>query len=44
MKDFFKWVKAQPGYPHLSFSGMAMKYMSEVLGLELGITANVNSQ
>lgn len=35
MNDFFKWVKVQPGYPHLSFSGCAMKYMAEVLGLDI---------
>lgn len=44
MNDFFKWVKLQPGYPHLSFSGCAMKYMSEVLGLDIQITENSRSQ
>ncbi|MDD6223077.1 MAG: NAD(P)/FAD-dependent oxidoreductase [Lachnospiraceae bacterium] len=44
MNDFFDWVKKQTGYPHLSFSGEAMKYMHDVLGLEIGITANVGSQ
>lgn len=44
MNDFFKWVKKEPGYPHLSFSGSAMKYMKEVLGLNFEITENVRSQ
>lgn len=44
MNDFFVWVKKQPGYPHLSFSGEAMKYMNDVLGLEIGITSNAGSQ
>ena len=44
MKDFFKWVKAQPGYPHLSFSGSAMKYMGEVLGLDIQVDNNARSQ
>ena len=44
MKDFFRWVKEQPGYPHLSFSGSAIKYMSEVLGLDIQISENTRSQ
>lgn len=44
MNDFFKWVKVQPGYPHLSFSGCAMKYMAEVLGLDIQISENSRSQ
>lgn len=44
MNDFFVWVKKQPGYPHLSFSGCAMKYMGEVLGLKIDITENSRSQ
>ena len=44
MNDFFKWVKQQPGYPHLSFGGSAMKYMSEVPGLNIQITENSRSQ
>ena len=44
MKDFFIWVKAQPGYPHLSFSGSAIKYMSEVLGLDIQVSDNARSQ
>lgn len=44
MKDFFKWVKAQPGYPNLPFSGSAIKYMVEVLGFKIGISENVGSQ
>ena len=44
MKDFFRWVKEQPGYPHLSFSGSAIKYMSEVLGLDIQVSDNARSQ
>lgn len=44
MKDFFHWVKEQPGYPHLSFGGSAMKYMAEVLHLSFDITENTRSQ
>ena len=44
MKDFFRGVKEEPGYPHLSFGGSAMKYMSEVLGLKFDITENTRSQ
>lgn len=44
MKDFFKWVKKQPGYPHLPFSGEAMKFMSEELGLKIDVSENSRSQ
>jgi hypothetical protein len=44
MDDFFVWVKKHEGYPHLSFSGMAMEYMSTVLGLKIDITENLRSQ
>ena len=36
MKDFFKFVKAQPGYPNVMFGDTAAKYMMEVLKLDLG--------
>ena len=36
MKDFFKFVKAQPGYPDIMFGDTAAKYMVEVLKLDLG--------
>ena len=36
MKDFFKFVKAQPGYPDIMFGDTAAKYMMEVLHLNLG--------
>ena len=36
MKDFFKYVKAQPGYPDIMFGDTAAKYMTEVLHLDLG--------
>ena len=36
MKDFFKYVKAQPGYPDIMFGDTAAKYMMEVLHLDLG--------
>lgn len=44
MNDFFVWVKRQEGYPLLSFSGCAMKYMSEVLGLNIQISESSRSQ
>ena len=36
MKDFFKFVKAQPNYPDVMFGEMAAAYMTSVLKLDLG--------
>ncbi len=44
MKDYYKWVKAQPEYPHMYFDGAAIKYMQNVMGLKFDVSENTVSQ